>query len=222
MSLQEELERRRREVHERLGPAAVQVIEAGIERLRMLQLAETALAVGDPLPEFALPDPAGRIGRSEEILARGPLVLAFFRGAWCPYCDLSMRALERVRPEIEALGATLLGVAPARPEELARVASERALHYPILTDVGEHLAELCGARFEIAPEHVAFYRSLGLDLPATHAGAGWELPLPATWVVGRDGIVAWAFADADWGRRAEPEAVVEAVRRLVGAEPGAG
>jgi peroxiredoxin len=215
MPLQEELDRRRREICARLDPADRKVLEDGIERLRMLQVAETGLAVGDTLPDFALLDPEGRVWRSDELLARGPLVLSFFRGAWCPYCDLAMRALEAVRPEIEALGATLLGVAPTRPEDLARVATDRALHYPLLTDVGEEFAKLCGVRFELAAEHVDFYRRYGVDMPAAQAGAGWELPVPATWVVRQDGVVVWAFADADWGRRAEPEAVLEALRRLV-------
>lgn len=219
MPLQEELDRRRREVYDRLDPADRRVIEDGIEHIRMLQVAETGLSVGDTLPDFVLLDATGGIWRSEELLARGPLVLSFFRGAWCPYCDLAMRALEAVRPRIEALGATLLGVAPTRPEDLARVAADRALHYPLLTDVGEQLAKLCGVHFELAEEHVDFYRRYGVDMPATHAGAGWELPLPATYVVRQDGVVAWAFVDADWGRRAEPEAVLEALRRL--AQPAA-
>ncbi len=219
MPLQEELDRRRREVYDRLDPADRKVIEDGIERVRMLQVAETGLSVGDTLPDFALVDADGRVWRGEELLARGSLVLSFFRGAWCPCCDLAMRALEAVRPEIEALGATLLGVAPTRPEDLARVAADRALHYPLLTDVGEHLAKLCGVQFELPEEHIDFYRRYGVDMPATHAGAGWELPLPATYVVRQDGVVAWAFADADWGRRAEPEAVLEVLRRL--AQPAA-
>lgn len=222
MSLQDELERRRREVYERLDPADRKVVEDGIERVRMLQTVESALAVGDTLPDFELEDASGRLWRSEELLARGPLVLAFFRGAWCPYCDLAMRALETVRPELEALGATLLGVAPSRPAVLARIGAERSLGYPLLTDAGERLARLCGLRFELATVHVDFYRRFGVDMPAEHEGAGWELPVPATYVVGRDGVIAWAFADADWGKRAEPRAVVEAVRLLAQPEAATG
>lgn len=220
MTIRDELQRRRAAVLAQLDPGDRQVIADGIERVRMLQVAETSLAAGDTLPDFELADAAGRVHRSRDLLAKGPLVLSFFRGAWCPYCDIAMRALETVRPRLEALGASVVGVIPTRGEELAHLAEERHLRYPMLVDVGERYARLCGVHFEVADDHVAFYRRLGIDLPTQHAGAGWELPLPATYVVRPDGTISFAFADADWVRRAEPDDVVEAVRRCAQAAAG--
>lgn len=198
-----------------MDPSAWAGMEAAIERLRMMQAAEHGPAVGDTLPDFELPDAAGRTVASGALLDRGPLVLVFFRGNWCPYCDLTLRALEAARPRLEEAGATLVGVAPVRPEELARTVAEKGLRFTLLSDSGGRLADLCGLLHAMTPEQVAFYRDgRGIDIPAAAAGTGWALPLPASYVVGRDGVVAHAFADADWARRAEPADLVEAVRAL--------
>ena len=113
-----------------LDPADWAGLAATIEQLRMLQIAEHSLGVGEALPDFALPDAAGRVVTSDELLDRGPLVLVFFRGGWCPYCDRTLKALELARPAVEATGAGLVGVAPVTPAELARIAAEKGLELP--------------------------------------------------------------------------------------------
>jgi peroxiredoxin len=181
----------------------------------MMQLAEHSLAAGDTLPDFELPDSAGKMVSSSQLLDQGPLVLAFFRGGWCPYCDVAMRALEAARPEVEELSVGLVGVVPEKPEELARFSAEKGLGFPLLSDQGGRLARLCGVLYSMSPAQIAYYRDkCGLDLPALGAGTGWELPLPAVYVVGTDGVVVYAFADADWAQRAEPDDIIEAARLL--------
>jgi peroxiredoxin len=213
MSLEDELERRRRMVAEQLPRPDLRIIDDTIDRLRMLQVAENALNVGDLLPDFALPDKDHRIVRSSELLDRGPLVLAFFRGQWCPYCDAAMRALEQARPRIEAHGATLVGVLPEKPEQLRRTVSECGLGFVLLSDTDGNLARFCGVRYELPEAHVELYRRSGIDLPDRHAGADWSLPLPASYVVRTDGLVSYAFLNPDWTFRAEPEELIAAVAR---------
>jgi peroxiredoxin len=203
----------------RLDPADWAGLAATIEQLRMLQIAEHSLGVGEVLPDFALPDAAGRVVTSDELLDRGPLVLAFFRGPWCPYCDTTLRALERARPMIEGEGATLVAVSPLRPEALREAALERGLGFTLLSDVAGRLSGLCGIRFEVPEEHADFLRRLRGDLACLHAGAGWQLPLPATYVVDPDAVIRYAFADPDWSRRAEPDELVAAVRQQLQAAP---
>jgi peroxiredoxin len=211
MTLNEQLAGLRTQIRAALSGDDVHVLDDSLERLRMLQLAEQGLQPGEPFPDFALPDTEGRLATSGELLDRGPLVVAFYRGGWCPYCDTMLRALETARPAIEAAGATLVAVSADRPEAQARTRAEKGLGFPLLTDIGGALARLCGVQFELSDAHVAFYRRAGIDLPACHAETGWELPLPATYVVGQDGNVAYVFVDADWTRRAEPADVVAAV-----------
>jgi peroxiredoxin len=213
-TLREQLDRRRRELRATMDPTTRTVLEMALKRLEMLQIKEHALALGDPLPDLALPDTSGAIVSSEALLARGPLVLSFFRGGWCPYCDLALRAMERARPAFEATGASLVAITPEAPAMLAETARAKVLTFTLLSDPGSAYAKLCGLHFELTDAQVAFYTGRGLDLPARHAGSGWELPVPATYLVGRDGIVAWAFVNPDWTRRAEPDAILAALQAL--------
>ena len=222
MPIEDELAKRRATVNERLPEADRKVIEGTIEELRVRQVAEHSLAAGETLPDFALPDAAGRVVTSDELLDRGPLVLAFFRGGWCPYCDVALRGLELARPALEDLGAALVGVSPLRGEELQRLAGEKGLRFTLLSDPDGRFAQLCGVRYEIRDEHVGFYRRHGIDLPTLHAGADWRLPIPATYVVGPDGVIRYAFADPDWTRRAEPEELVAVVKGQLQAAPASG
>jgi peroxiredoxin len=220
MRIREELERRRALVGQTFPPGDLKVVEETIERLRAAQIAEQSLRVGETLPDFALPDPSGALVTSDELLDRGPLVLAFFRGGWCPYCPVALEGLESVRAEIEAAGASLVGVSPVRGPELQRVAEERKLGFRLLSDVDGRFSSLCGVRYEISEQHIAFYHRVGVDLASLHDGAGWTLPLPATYVVGQDGVIRYVFVDPDWAYRAEPEELVAAVRAY-GQELGA-
>jgi peroxiredoxin len=221
MNLRDQLDKLKVELRSSLDPMVQRTLGDMIERLRMLQIVEHAPAVGEVLPDFALPDSSGRIVTSDELLRKGPLVLAFFRGPWCPYCRLTLTALEEIRPAVEDLGATLVGVSPVKPEELARAAAEHGLRFTLLSDPGEAYAKVCGLHFELTSEQIELYRRLfrelsgqELDLSRLHARAGWELPVPAAYVVGSDGVIAYGYADPDWACRADPGVLVGALRSL--------
>jgi peroxiredoxin len=219
--LEDRLERLRAEVRRSLDPQQRAALAAVLERLRMLQIVEHGLAVGDTLPDFALPDTQGRLVTSEALLAQGPLAVAFVRGPWCPYCSLALQALDgEALPEFERLGASLVVVSPLRPDQLARAARARGLRLPLLSDAGAVYARVCGVQYEMSEAHVELYRRFGLDLDALNAGSGWSLPIPATYVAGRDGVLAFAHGDADWARRAEPAAIVGAVAGLARGRDG--
>jgi peroxiredoxin len=214
MMLQDKLDQTRAGWRASLDPADREVLLRTVERLRMLQLVEHALAVGDLLPEFTLPDSRGEPVSSNELLARGPLVAAFVRGPWCPYCSLALAALNEARPAIEQHGASLVVISPVQGEELLRAADERGLRLRLLTDADACYARICGVQYEMTEAHAELYRRLGWDVGRLNAGSGYELPVPATYVTGRDGVIAYAFADVDWTRRAEPADILEAVRHL--------
>jgi peroxiredoxin len=213
-SLAEQLGRLRQEWRERASPADRRTLEEALARLEMLQLAENGLRSEDVLPDFALPDSTGTVHRSEDLLARGPLVLAFFRGGWYPYCDAAMRVLEGARPAIDALGASVVGILPEKQERLARTTADKRLGFVLLSDIGGKYARMCGLEFELMATHQELYRRIGIDIEGNNAGAGWALPLPASYVVGRDGVVRWAFIEHDYAKRADPADLIDAVRRL--------
>lgn len=214
-SLGDALAARRAERDARLAPEEARVLREAGERLLMLQVAEFALAAGDTFPDFALPDADGRIVSSEALLRGGPLVVVFFRGGWCPFCDLAFAAYDGLSGPLSALGATLVGVVPEHREALRETRALKRVGLTLVSDVEGRLARLCGLAFELTAAHVALYRSRGIDIAGRAAGGGWSLPLPASFVVAPDATVAFAFADADYTRRAEPSALLAAVEALV-------
>lgn len=218
MTLRDQLAECQAQLLQILDPVDRKALEDTIERLRMLQLVELGPTIGDLLPDFALPDTQGRIVSSDTLFGRGPLALAFFRGPWCPYCSMALRALDEVRPAIENLGASLVAVAPMPVEELRQLATDRGLGLTLLSDAGGRYAQVCGLAFEMSEEGKALYQRLaarfGLEIKGLEADREWQLPIPATFVADRRGVITYAFGDADWARRADPEAIAGAVRSL--------
>ena len=213
-SLADELMQMRAEVLRTYPAEANAAFAEAIEQLRMLQLAEISLAVGDVFPEFTLPDDAGHLVSSSDLLAERPLAVAFFRGTWCPYCTAELKFLEHVHPAIGDAGAELVGISPDAPQQLAESRRALDLHFRLLSDTNGRLAQLCGLNYDVPDRLVDFFISAGIDLPGRHGRDGWSLPLPASYVIDREGVVALALADPDWRFRAEPADLIAAVRRL--------
>jgi peroxiredoxin len=207
------LELSRRHMAE-LPPHERSEIEDELDRLRMMRVAEDGLAVGDSLPDFALEDGAGRTWTSTDLLDRGPLVLALFRGGWCPYCELTMLALEDARPAIEALGATAIGVMPGGREQAASAAARRSIGYPLLADPANGFARMCGLAYELSPGHIRIHQARGRNFPVLHNDAIWRLPVPAVFVVEPSARVAFAFSDVDPSRWPDPDALLASLEEL--------
>lgn len=182
--------------------------------------AGTALAVGDAAPDFALPDAMGRETRLSRLLARGPVVLTFYRGSWCPYCNTQLRDYQIALPAITAAGATLVAVSPQTPDSTLTIVERQRLAFPVLSDAGNVVSQAYGLVFQVDAATRERYRAVGIDLAASNGtrAAGrpdtWELPVPATYVVATDGTIHAAFVEADYTRRATPEQVVEALETL--------
>lgn len=211
-----QLARVRTQLRGRLDESQLATLAAALERLRMIQIVEQGLAVGDLLPDFSLADADGAIRTSMALLDRGPLAMAFVRGAWCPYCSLSLAALDRIAPQITNAGGSLAVIVPTSTAELARIRAERGLALTLLADPDGAYARVCGVRYEMSDGQAELYRSFGLD-PALLDECG--VPIPATYVADRDGRIGYAFAEADWSRRAEPGEILTNVRALVGDHP---
>lgn len=188
--------------------------EDELDRLRMMRVAEEGLGVGDPLPDFSLEDGAGRLWSSGALLDRGPLVLALFRGGWCPYCELTMLALEDARPAIEALGGTAVGVMPGTRETVASTVAKRGVRFPLLADPANGFARMCGLAYELSPAHIRIHRTRGRDFPTMHREPIWRLPLPAVFVVEPSARVAFAFSDVDPSRWPDPDALLASLEDL--------
>ncbi|MEM7522899.1 MAG: peroxiredoxin-like family protein [Pseudomonadota bacterium] len=177
--------------------------------------ARRARGVGDRLPNFALPTPDGKTVSSLDVLAERPLVLSFYRGVWCPYCNFELEALEAARTAIEATGAALFAVSPQTATNSRKAARQSNLGFPILIDEGNEFGRELGLVFRL-PDYLieGAYKKLGAVLPSFNGDDSWELPMPARYVVGQDGVIAYAEVNPDYTQRPDPSEMLPVLRRL--------
>jgi len=149
-----------------------------------------------------------------DLLKKGPVVIAWYRGGWCPYCSTELPALEQALPAVRDRGATLITVSPETVENAAATVEKLGLTFPVLTDAGNKVAAQYGLRYTLDSQVSAIYKQFGLDLARANNDDSDTLPLAATYVIAPDGKVRYAFIDADYKRRAEPRAIVEALDKL--------
>jgi peroxiredoxin len=185
---------------------------AATEALMRSDTFKGALKPGDRLPSFVLPDANGQVVSSRELLARGRLLLTFYRGDWCPYCNLALKGLHDQLPAITAAGASLVAVSPQTPDHSLTTRERLALDYPVLSDLGNVLARQLGIVFTLANELRPLYSNFGIDLTSYNGDGSFELPLPATFLIGSDGTILERFLEIDYRKRIEPETAVSWVR----------
>jgi peroxiredoxin len=188
--------------------------DALVQRLVMANSAERALKAGDKIPAFAIPSVEGSIISSQDLLARGPLVLSFYRGIWCPFCSAELEALHEAAPAIRAEGATLVAVTAEVGGLALKVKRERGFEFDILCDADNGVALDFGLVFRISQELIDVFRREGIDFPLYYGNESWLLPIAATHIVARDGTIAEAFVHPDFRYRLDPIDIVTALKRL--------
>ena len=213
-NLKAQIKTLREETDSLLSDDVRRLLQRSIQRVEEGGLPQSAILAGDRFPQFSLPNAAGNAVDSEELLANGPLVVCFYRGGWCPYCNLELRAYQNILEEIRGLGAELIAISPQLPEESFNTAAKAGLSFEVLSDTGNSLAEHLGLVFEFAPAMIDLYRSMGFDLERINGNLCWTLPVPATYVIDQDGVVVDAFLQADYTVRKEPAEVLEILRGL--------
>jgi peroxiredoxin len=214
MSLKDELDRIRAEASANAKTMAA--YEALVAQLGRAQTASSALKVGDAMPGFMLPNAEGRLVFSDELLAKGPVVVNFFRGDWCPYCTRTLMALEAALPRIAAAGGQLVALTPDTGRHFAATRRAHRLSYEILSDVDGAVGMQFGVLFRVPELTREMLAGFGTDLADRHGNDGWFIPVPASYVVDRGGIIRYAFVDVDFTRRAEPDDIVAVLESLKG------
>ncbi|MBW4570916.1 MAG: AhpC/TSA family protein [Tolypothrix carrinoi HA7290-LM1] len=195
------------------------------EKAAIMQRATDALAVefqtrqllqvGDIAPDFYLSNAVGKKIRLSEKLKEGAVILTFYRGGWCPYCNLELRAYQKVLPQIDELGASLLAVSPQTPDASLSTAEKNDLEFDVLSDVGSKVAEAYGIAFTLPDELKALYIELGHPLPDTNGTDDWMLPIPATFAIAQNQRVILAHVDVDYRDRLEPSEAISALQKLL-------
>jgi peroxiredoxin len=190
-------------------PAETQTVHAqAVAELKSQHVAANILAVGAKAPHFELQDHDGKIVSSSDLLARGRLVLCFIRGRWCPFCVGQMEAMNLILPQIEQAGATLVAISPQTVKQSFFMHDQHKLHFPPLSDAGNQVARRFGLTYRVPAPQEAVYRRAFVTLPFTNGDESWELPIPATYILDRDGTVLYASANEDYTERPEPRDIL--------------
>ncbi len=147
-----------------------------------------------------------------DLLANGPLVVTFYRGVWCPFCNAELQALEEALPEMRALGASLVAISPETAANSRKSVRQNELSFPILTDHGNAVADAFGLRYRLPDALIATYKGFGNNLEAVNGEGSWTLPMPGRFVIAPDGRIAYAEVNADYSRRPEPAEMLPAIR----------
>lgn len=190
-----------RDVLDMIDLTTVDLVNTGI--------ATQAKSVGDKAPAFTLPDHLGNAVGLSDLIRTGPVIINFYRGEWCPYCNLELRAYQKHLERINAAGASLVAISPMLPDSSLSLAEKHELAFPVLSDVGNKVAHDFGLVFTVDDRIQAMYlERLGNDLPKLNGDDSFTLPLPATYVIGQDRVITYAYVNADYRLRADPEDVL--------------
>jgi peroxiredoxin len=195
------------EIHPIMERATAELIASG--------QATRAIKAGDRAPQFQLKDQNGNEISSADLLAKGPLVVTFYRGVWCPYCNLELQAINEIIPKIEALGANVVAISPQTSVNSRKSVRDNQLRFPVLSDVQNQTAAAFGLRFELPDYLVELYKKLRNDLPAFNGDPSWTLPMPARYVIGENGVVMYSEINPDYTHRPDPSDMLPVLEKTV-------
>lgn len=199
----------RKELIRQYVPADISAVHArAVEELQRSGIQDRVPKSGDHAPAFELPDQDGKLVRSADLLARGPLVICFIRGRWCPFCVAQMEAMNAAGPQLEQAGAFLVGVSPQTVHQSFLMADQHKLRFPLLSDAGNAVARKFGLVYTVPDYQKQVYQRAFVNLPVVNGDGSWELPIPATFIVVPRGTIAFAHASADYSNRPEPNEII--------------
>lgn len=217
MSLQEKLDAFKADFEGKKAPKqAVEIMHRATAELIASGQAGHVLKAGALAPGFTLMEADDGPVASSDLLARGPLVLSFYRGVWCPYCNIELDALQEVWPQIESMGAQLVSISPQSLANGRKAKRDKRVTFPMLSDPNGDVANAFGLRFRLPDDLIDLYRSFGVDLPMINEDASWTLPMPARFVIGQDGVIVYAEVSPDYTRRPDPADLVPVLQQLRG------
>lgn len=192
----------------------METIMAAQQVLMETGIAEKSINEGSQFPDFNLLNAVNKPRNLADFLAKGPVVLSFYRGAWCPYCNLEINALQKALPEITAAGAQLVAISPQTPDKSAEQVSKLDLGFEVLSDIGNRLSKKCGLVFALPESVRPIYETWQLDIPGHNGDESFELPIPATYIIDSEGVIRYAFRNMDYTQRCEPDIIIEQLKKL--------
>lgn len=198
-----------------IPPGKLELMDRATRELIASGIKTLALKEGNYVDDFTLMDAHGKSVRLQKLLETGPVVISFYRGGWCPYCNIELRGLQRALPEIKALGASLVAISPQLPDNSLSTEEKNNLTFPVLSDVGNVIARQFGIVFRLPDDLLDAYKAFNHGLADMNGEEGaTDLPMPATYVLNRSGMIRLAFIDEDYTKRLDPQQILETLRGL--------
>jgi len=190
---------------------AQDIMKAAIDELSQTTIIQNALKTGDPIPNVRLSNAKGDFVDVQELLQKQKLVVTFYRGGWCPYCNLELKALQSALPEIEAKGAGLVAISPELPDNSLTTVEKNELSFEVLSDVNNQVADAFNLVFTLPDSLQGLYKKFKIDLDSNQGNENQQLPIAATYVVQQDGTISYHFLQEDYKLRADPSEILEAL-----------
>ena len=212
MTLQDKLDDITAQTRNLVQPERLELSERAIAELFASGIEDKLLKPGDTAPAFALPDASGKLVRSADLLALGPLVVCFFRGRWCPYCVTELEAWRDLFPALRHRGTLLVAISPQTVRQNDFTATQHTLPFPLLRDEGAAVAAEFGAAYSLPAAMQGYYRSILVNIPFVNGEQSWRLPVPATFVIDQSGVIRWSQGHADFRVRPEPTEALKALQ----------
>ena len=214
MTLEKQLRATRSEAETNRNKIQIDTMKSTTERLIKEGVEKNVLGVGDKIPSFHLPNIHGQLIEVGNLLIHGPIILTFYRGSWCPYCNLELMAYQENLETIKSHGAQVVAISPELPDKSFSNADKLALNFEVLSDVGNVISRQFGLIFKMPPKLVEVYLQLNCDITKHNGDDSWELPIPATYIIRPDSKIAFSYVNADYLERVDPQQVIVALAEL--------
>lgn len=214
MLLKDEIKKMQEEMLPQIPEDALKLLFGKTEELINSGIAERTLNEGDEIPQINLPNAVGKSINVNSMLKDGPVVINFYRGAWCPYCNLELKALQQALPGIKSLGARLIAISPNTPDNSISSIEKHGLEFEVLTDTGNKIAKEFRLVFNLAEELRPIYQQFNFDIPKYNGNESWDIPIPANYIVNTDGKIVHSFVNADYTQRMEPTEIINKLKEL--------
>ncbi len=211
LTLNDQLRLMRESAKSKMPPEKKKVMDEALDNLKKQKLEEKAVKVGQSFPNFSLKDAQGKTVTLTTLRKKGPVIVSFYRGSWCPYCNAQLSAFEQHLGDFKKRGAELVAITPEKPDLSVTLAENKKIEFPILNDKDNKFAKKVGLVFGVTQELKSIYQQFGIDLEKSQGNAEWKLPIPATFVISKTGKVIYAFVDPDYTNRATPEDILQAL-----------
>lgn len=215
MTLEESLAKLKAKIEGSMPQENVAIMHQATKDLETSGIGESILKVGDKAPEFLLPNQEGKMISSKELLQKGNLIITFYRGVWCPYCNLDLGNLKRYKSQFETQNATMLSISPQLEKQNKQIVERQRLNFDLLSDTENKIAALFGLRWTMKDPLKSLYKdTFKISLPNYNGDDSWTLPIPARFIIGTDGVIKYVEYSIDYTKRPNPDVLVEALKAI--------